>query len=99
MQNLYNELTSSISEFKDDGEVTYRPPTVLMLRAAKAIEKLVGINASNMTIIHSLQLRVQENIEELEVLRKELSDGKILETNSSSDAIITTLEPSEDTGT
>lgn len=95
MQNIYNELTSQIRETNDKGEVVLRPPTALMNRAAKAIKSLADMNDNNMQIIKSLQLREQESMQELEQLRKEISDARSNEKPSSSDTTICAPESAE----
>lgn len=55
MQELYNELTSSITEYTEDGVVHTRPPTGLMLRAARTLKNMAEVNDTNLANIRSLQ--------------------------------------------
>ena len=64
MQNLYNLLMQGETEYRDDGIVRH-PPTATSLRAARAIQQLVGTNEGNLQLIHSLQLRVTNYLEDI----------------------------------
>lgn len=74
MQNLYNELTGSITEYSESGEAKTRPPTPLMLRAARTIQNLVGISETNSATIQSLQTLGIFDHDTISQLRTELRE-------------------------
>ena len=70
MQNLYNELVSPIVETNDKGEQTLRPPTSLMLRAARTIKQLADTNDGNMVIIQNYQVSAQNALDAYTLLKE-----------------------------
>ena len=76
MQNLINSLNRGISEVNEVGENILRPPTATMLRAARTIADLANQAQSNQQIMMQLQARIDQQLQELETLTKELEDGK-----------------------
>ena len=76
MQNLINSLNRGILEFKDGGEVIQHPPTSTMLRAARTIADLANQTQSNQVIMIQQQARIEQQLQELEQLNKELEDVK-----------------------
>lgn len=70
MNNLYNALINGEIVYKDGGLVETRPPTAVMLRAARAIDELVKINENNLLIINQLQQREATLINELNQLKE-----------------------------
>lgn len=61
MQNLYNELTSGTTETNAKGEMVTKPPTSLMLRAARTLKQLADINDNNMVNINGMQQALQHD--------------------------------------
>lgn len=71
MQNLYNELTSSITEYLEGGTVNNRPPTSLMLRAARTLKTLSDTNDTNLVNINSLQVIAMNDHEMISQLHEQ----------------------------
>lgn len=65
MENLYNQLNSPIIEFNDKGEQVQRPPTAVMLRAARLIKELDSVNQANNNVINQLRHMVETLTEQL----------------------------------
>lgn len=74
MQNLYNELVGSITEYSENGEARTRPPTPLMLRAARTLQTLVGVNETNTAAIQSLQVHAVEDHDNLARLHAQIRE-------------------------
>jgi hypothetical protein len=55
MQQLLNELTSGFIEIREDGTSVTKAPSLLTLRAARAIKQLVDQNNQHIASIESLQ--------------------------------------------
>jgi len=79
VNQLYNELTSPVTETNDKGELVSKSPTSLMLRAARAIKQMDEVNASNNFNIQAnqhqncnLTKENQELTELIKQLRKEI---------------------------
>ncbi len=70
MQNLLNELTNGTKEYDSDGNMLVKPPTALMLKAARVLKQVAEINLANQDIMNRLQLRVNEQLNELTQLRE-----------------------------
>lgn len=70
--NIVNELMNGTVEYRDDVAIQ-RPPTALATRAAKLIQVLATTQENNVVMINALQLREQSNLEEIEVMRKEIT--------------------------
>jgi len=73
MKSLFKQLMIGTREYSVTGEVTHIPPTRLAIRAAKAIETLVGIADTNYELIKQIQLREADSILETANLRKEIT--------------------------
>ena len=69
MNELYNSLINGTKEYKEDGTEIARPPSPLMLRAARAIKQL--FDQSNMLAQTNAQCQAREAqlLEELHQLR------------------------------
>lgn len=70
MQTLYNSLINGTPEYRDNGEVIIHPPTAIMLRAARTIKQLCGINDNNVIVINNLQKREMELLELVELMKE-----------------------------
>lgn len=77
MQNLINSLNRGISEVNDVGENITRPPTATMLRAARIIADLANQAQSNQQIMMQQQARIEQQLQELANLTKELENARI----------------------
>lgn len=80
MKNLYNELISGSTEFRDGGEIITKPPTSLALRAARAINQLSEVNASNQQFMQQVQQANHELMTSLTKTQeslKELQDAEL----------------------
>lgn len=73
INNLYAELVTGTREHSEyEGVTTFRPPTSLSLRAAKALQELAGINVVNNALIQRLQLRDEEFVKEAAAMRQQI---------------------------
>lgn len=71
MQNLINELTNGTKEYDSDGNMLARAPTPTMLRAARTIKQLADVSEQLAASNNMLQLRVNEQLNEITQLRQE----------------------------
>lgn len=82
MQNLINELTNGTKEYDSDGNMLVKSPTAVMLKAARVLKQIADINIANNDIMNQLQLRVNEQLNEITQLR-EINDSLIAASNTS----------------
>ena len=76
MQNLYNELTNSVTEYNDKGEAVTGAPTSLMLRAARAIKQLDEIAKNNAILINQYNNDINQQANEIKELNESLYQAK-----------------------
>ena len=69
MNDLYNELTSSNTQYLENGEMRSNPPTSLQLRAARALKQLFEETQGLGRAYIQLQQEVAKLHEELELLK------------------------------
>lgn len=72
MQQLYSQLTGPVIEFNDKGEQISRPPTSVMLRAARTIKTLLDTNNTNMGVINQQGKEIESLINQLKVANESL---------------------------
>ena len=64
MNDLYSELINGTVEFKDGGVITKHPPSVLALRAARAVKQLSEINQGNENMLMQSQSQAEQLLQQ-----------------------------------
>lgn len=71
MQILLSELTNGVTEQDANGNMVTRPPTLLMLRAARALKQLEDIRLTNEIVIARMEKDIHD-LHEQDMLNKTL---------------------------
>jgi len=88
VQNLYNSLTSSIIEYNDKGEQVQRPPTAVMLRAARALKQAMDINNANNITVQQQHILIDELSEQLRKANESLHEARQQASNVGSGGVL-----------
>ncbi len=70
--NIIQELKYPTVTYNDKGEMETRPPTALMLRAARTLEQIANVDQTNQILIQQLQHdnnELRRELQELQHLR------------------------------
>ena len=72
MQELYTQLIAGEVFINDKGETINRPPTSLMLRAARTIKQMSDINTANNIALINIQRLSEDNQNTIALLNEQL---------------------------
>ena len=72
MQELYNQLMTGEVYINDKGETINRPPSSLMLRAARTIKQMADVNTANNIALMNIQKLSEDNQNTIALLNEQI---------------------------